>query len=188
MNMQANILTAAGDYFDLLHPEEFDYDVAVIGHALSNLGRFTGHTVQFYSVAQHSVLVSRALPPELALQGLLHDAAEAFLGDVAAPLKAHLPNYREIEARVQLAINRHFGLPDELDPRVKEADMVLLATEKRDLMPRNNGDAWACLRGVPMLQQQIVPVGPEDARSMFAARWSQLQRASWWAPLRLVGA
>lgn len=172
--MNSTILTANGDYFDLLAPEQQHFDISVIASALSKLCRFTGHVRHFYSVAQHSVLVAHALPPELALQGLLHDAAEAYLGDVAAPLKALLHSYQALERHVEAALLRHFGLPAVLDPEVKRMDLVLLATEKRDLMPRNNGDAWALLRGVECLPTTIVPLPPGEAEAQFLITYLRL--------------
>jgi hypothetical protein len=140
--MQPVIVTRCG-YFDFRSPDEYEFEIDVIGRALSKLCRFTGHTMQFYSVAQHSVFVSMLLEaegPELAMMGLLHDAAEAFVGDVAAPLKMLLPEYKMIEQRVERAICRAFGLPEVMPELVKDADLVALATEQRDLIPRVPGD------------------------------------------------
>lgn len=81
------IMTHTGKKFRPFSPRIEDIDIEDIAHALSNLCRFNGHTSKFYSVAEHSILVSELCPDELKLKGLLHDAAEAYLGDVPSPLK-----------------------------------------------------------------------------------------------------
>ncbi len=128
------IQTYTGKKFDLADPQPDMVCIEDISHALSHLCRYTGHSRAFYSVAQHSILVASHLPREIALQGLLHDATEAYVGDVSWPLKQLLPEYKVIEQRVWRVIADKFGLPEELDPRVKEMDGILLMAEKRELL------------------------------------------------------
>jgi hypothetical protein len=123
-------------------------------------------------VAEHSVHVSRIVPKHLALAGLLHDASEAVLGDVAAPLKALLPDYKRIEARVEMAIFEHYGIYHV--PAIKLADLVMLATERRDLMPRCNRH-WPTLDGIEPLKRRIVnPLGPNEAKLAFLLRYNEI--------------
>ena len=168
----ATILTRSGVYFDLAAPVPEMVHVDDIAHALSRLCRFTGHTLPFYSVAQHSVLVSRLVAPPFALEALLHDAHEAYVGDVSSPLKALLPEYREIERRVEQVVRTRFGLPREMSPQVKGADLAALATEQRDVM--RNADAWPVLAGVKPQPGEIVAYGCATAKRWFLQRFAEL--------------
>jgi 5'-deoxynucleotidase YfbR-like HD superfamily hydrolase len=167
------ILTVGGRTLDVHHPLESAFDIEDIAHGLSNAARYNGHTRQFYSVAQHSVLVSHVVPPPFAFAGLLHDAAEAYLSDVAKPLKLLLPDYNEAEERVETVLLRRFGLPARLPPHIKEADVRLLVTEQRDLMPPGT-DRWALEQGIRPLEHRIEPLPPEQARRQFLDRFREL--------------
>ena len=170
--MTPDILTAAGRYFDFTRPADCAFDIDEIAHALSNICRFAGHTRTFYSVAQHSVHVSHLVPQEHALAGLLHDAHEAFVGDVVSPLKQLLPDYKAVERRVETAVLARFGLPPMLPECVKDADLVMLATERRDLMPPL--DDWEVIRGVTRLVDPITPWPPELACWRFLERYREI--------------
>lgn len=164
-----------GSYFDFANPEDSQFDIEVIAHSLSNLCRFTGHGL-FYSVAQHSVHVSYLCPAEYALHGLLHDASEAFLGDIASPLKALLPDYKALENKVQCMIFRKFGLPEIMPWEIKRADIKALRTEQRDVMHSN--DAWPGLEFIEPDSARIVPHSPNVAKQMFLERYYELTKES----------
>jgi len=173
-NIRPDILIASGHYFNFIDPTHNVVRVTDIAHALSNICRFAGHTREFYSVAQHSVLVSELVSSENALIGLFHDAVEAYVGDVTRPLKNLLPDYRAIEARVQADIFQKLGLPANIPEEVKKADVILLATEQRDLMPEHD-DEWALIFGVDPLPNSIVPWSPDEAYEYFLERYRELR-------------
>ncbi len=115
-----------------LRPEEVDIEEVAL--SLSLTCRFNGHCRAFYSVAQHSVLVALQLPPDLRLVGLLHDATEAYVGDLIRPIKRALPEFSRLEGQIWESVAARFGLPANLPTEVKMADNRMLQTERRDLL------------------------------------------------------
>jgi uncharacterized protein len=117
-------------------PEEIDS--ADIAHALSLICRYGGHVDRFYSVAEHCVLMSYAVRPENALAALLHDAAEAYMGDVIRPLKRDMPRYKEAEHELLHVIGLRYDYEDlctkSFPAEVTEADNRILLTERDALM------------------------------------------------------
>jgi 5'-deoxynucleotidase YfbR-like HD superfamily hydrolase len=168
------IQTHSGKRFDLLEPRADQVDIVDIAHSLANLCRFNGHVRQFYSVAQHSYFVSRIVGPEYALCGLLHDATEAYVGDMTRPLKSVMPRFKEVEDRIWLAIAERFGLPREIPPAVKHADNIALVTERRDLL-KPSGMRWdEGLEAVPPRPDHIRALDPGPARHAFINRFAEL--------------
>lgn len=166
--------TASGGVFWPMDPRPEEIEICDIAHALSNLCRYAGHCRQFYSVAQHSVLVSHAVPREDALWGLLHDASEAYLADVPRPVKPFLPGYAEAEARVMAAVCARFRLPLEMPESVAHADKAILADEMAQLMaspPR----PWDL--PVPPFGLSINPLSPLLAGRFFLDRFFELTEA-----------
>lgn len=171
------IQTLSGKHFNYLSAQTDDVDIEDIANALSNICRFAGHLPEFYSVAQHSVLTSLLVPDEFALEALLHDAAEAYCQDIPAPLKALLPDYRRIEAEVDRVIRIKFDLPAAQHQTVKYADLVMLATERRDL-DIDDGTRWQMLDGIPATDLfSIIPMRPGQAYGLFINRFNDLTGA-----------
>lgn len=135
------IQTRTGERFELLDPSPLTIKLEDIAAGLAKLCRYTGQSNRFYSVAEHCYRVSLLVPEEHAFQALLHDASEAYLGDVSSPLKALLNDYRVIEEQVQAAIYRRFRLPEETAREVKAADYRIRATEVR-LLYDGVLDSW----------------------------------------------
>lgn len=175
------ILTASGRHLNYLDPRPEDIRILDIAQGLPNESRYNGHTRAFYSVAQHAWLASMIVPKELALEALLHDATEAYCKDIPRPLKALLPDYRQIEVRVDGAIRVAFGLPATMSDMVKRVDLILLATERRDLMPEDS-TPWPILDNVEPLPRRIVAMQPTRAQSLLIKRYveitTELRRAA----------
>ncbi|EOF7307139.1 phosphohydrolase [Pseudomonas aeruginosa] len=167
------ILTYTGKRFDLFEPKPEMIDPRDISHALAHCCRFNGHVSQHYSVAQHSYLVADLVPSTDCLSALLHDATESYVGDMVRPLKKQIHAYREVEDHIWEAICTRFDLDKELPESVKHADLVALATERRDLMPADPAE-WACLNGIQPLAARIKPWSIEEASTRFHYRLMDL--------------
>lgn len=167
----------SGGIFYPLAPKVEEVDMFDICHALSNLCRFAGHSREFYSVAQHSVLVSQNVPPEDALWGLLHDATEAYLTDMPRPLK-RAPVFGELylqyENKLMDVIIEKFGLSPTMPLSVKEADTILLMTEARDLLEKPP-IPWS-ENPVKLLDSRIIPLPPVKAKKFFLDRYTELTK------------
>jgi uncharacterized protein len=135
------IQTYSGRKFSLTDPQPEDIVTEDVLISLSRINRFTGHTLKHaYTVAQHTVLVSHLVDNELfAGDGLVHDYHEAVIGDISSPLKAVIKemaglDWNDFEHKIVVVFAERFGVDRILPPRVKHADLVSLATEKRDLL------------------------------------------------------
>lgn len=133
------IQTYTGRTVDLLTPKVDQISILDIAHSLSQKCRYSGHTIEFYSVAYHSIIVSMAVLAqhrdiELAYKALFHDAAESYLGDLPGPLKPYLPDYKKIEDNFESVVADYIGVDTLKDPRIKEADMRILMDERYHLL------------------------------------------------------
>lgn len=160
---------------DVTRPDLSGVTIHDIAWTLARICRYGGHLrlgVDFYSVAQHSVIVSRLVPPELALTGLLHDAAEAVLGDMIRPIKILLPDYQALEAKWEAAIAARWRLAFPFPPEIKRADLVALATERRDLLdPVADDSFWGAIKPMP---GRIDPLSPLGAANLFMHTYRSL--------------
>jgi|GEM_PF-1202256 len=134
-----HIHTYSGIAFDLRNPEPAMVHLDDIIHSLSLMNRFNGAALFPYSVAQHSLHVAELLPPELRLEGLLHDAAEAYIGDMVSPLKQVMPEYKAVEARISALVAEVFGLAYPEPHLVKQADLAVLAAEREQVLGPSYG-------------------------------------------------
>lgn len=170
--------TYTGKQFWPMSPRVEDVDPEDIAHALGNLCRYNGHVHQFYSVAEHCVLMSHAVPQEYALWALLHDATEAYVGDMVRPLKQFMPDYVAAENNVMFVIAEKFGLPRadifdvSLPGPVKDADNRILLTERATLMP-NTTHTWAVDHLEP-LPVKILGLSPAEAEGTYLRRLYEL--------------
>lgn len=181
--------TSSGGMFFPLDPLVADITIEDIAHGLAQTCRFTGQSLRFYSVAEHCYLVSHACDPADALEGLFHDASEAYLGDMTRPLKIAMRQitsramtgrpdalgsspYDVIAERVELAIARAFDLRFPWPASVHAADNAVLMAERRAVMPAPPRP-WR-EEGTPPSNLHVVGLMPADAKALFLDRFREL--------------
>ncbi|MGO7089419.1 hypothetical protein AB9E14_23375 [Rhizobium leguminosarum] len=176
------ILLGSGTYFDFEDPESSEITIEDIAYGLAFEGRCAGqcfsrilHRRVFYSVAQHCFLMSLIVPPELRLQALMHEVGEAVCGDMTAPLKSLNPSFKAIEKRCEAAILNRFCITITDPVALKQADVRMLATERRDLLLWR-GEKWS-LNDIDPYDFEIIPWTPEQAAEAFLARYAELTNA-----------
>ena len=160
------IQTFTGKKFYFRDPRPEDVDIVDIAHSLSHICRFTGHTKLFYSVAEHSVAVCEEVEGrDNKLIALLHDALEAYIGDISSPMKGviELRELKFLERRVWQAIANKFSLPHTLPEEVKRADLQLLANEAAMLWSPAAVREWA------------LPYEPRPHKMKYLAPWAAKQ-------------
>lgn len=168
------VQTYTGKQFFPLMPSESMICIEDIAHALGKVCRFNGHTIRFYSVAEHSVYVSRYVSEKNALWGLLHDATEAYLGDIVRPLKPFLNGYRKIEENLGRCIAEKFNLEWPMPDEIKQVDTAILYDESEQVMSRKPQE-WPQL-GLPPLGIVILGFNYDDATRMFLERYNEIRR------------
>lgn len=133
------IQTFTGKMFPLYSPGVWDIDIEDIANALSMICRFGGHTSSFYSVAEHCINVANEVDPKYAFDALMHDAAEAYIGDMVTPLKRGDEHIQQVELRIEAAIARRYQIAlydNDRDYEVKRADWAMCIYEAQHLLPR----------------------------------------------------
>lgn len=168
------ITTHTGLHFDYIKPNPDAIYIRDIAIALSRECRFTGQSQKFYSVAQHSVECSYIVPEPFKFEALLHDAVEAYCKDIPSPLKKLLPDYQKIENNIDSVIRKKFNLPLTISAEVKRADLIMLATEHRDIA--NDGKEWPMLKNIPLLERKIDPIPSDVAYNHFIRRFYELSK------------
>lgn len=167
------IVTASGFVLELNNPDASGLPVEDVARALAYQPRWCGATRHFYSVAEHSVMVSRLVPEPIAYHALWHDAIEFIQGDWPSPLKVYLgrESINRKLAPIEAALAKRFGFALHV-PGVKDADMVAMSTEVRDLLP----PAWMDWGHLPEpAPDRIEPVGPERAFGLFMQRYEEIK-------------
>jgi 5'-deoxynucleotidase YfbR-like HD superfamily hydrolase len=167
--------TYSGKQVHLPHPDPESIDINDIARALSHAARFAGHTSEHWSVAQHSMACAILVPARHKLQALMHDATEAYLCDMPTPFKQMMPQYQELEHNLWLAIAQKFNLDPVLHSTVKEADRIMLMTE-RDVL-RSNGEDWGenyenTIR-VPQVMDEVRAAHPKWTMDRFLSDFYQ---------------
>lgn len=168
------MLTSSGREISLLDPQPEMFDIEDIAHALSQICRFAGNTQRFYSVAQHCLVVSELaaqVDERYALPGLCHDFGE-IVGDIPTPFKQLFPQIRDIEDRIMEAIAIRFDVSFDDYHVIKRADLVAMATEKRDLLPGT--PPLDILTGIDPAPFRIFPMAPAAARQALLNRFYEL--------------
>jgi 5'-deoxynucleotidase YfbR-like HD superfamily hydrolase len=157
--------TYTGRRVDIKNFTVDDIIVEDIAHSLAHLCRFGGHTRSFYSVAQHSVRVAYHVPRELMLEGLLHDATEAYVVDLPRPIKRLLPDYMAMEDVIWSIITQRFQMPwGKVSAAVKEADEAVLVAEWLELM---SAPLPPELASVSPAEPAIAHLSPIAAKKLF---------------------
>ncbi len=174
------IKVAAGHLVDLVNPDPETIDIQSIAAALSKICRFGGHCPRFYSVAEHCIhattmAISDGFVGEAIVAVFLHDAAEAYVGDMVKPLKVTMPQYWEAELRIDRAIESKFSIEfKKFEDTIKRYDRIMLKAEKASMWPRCS-DEWF---GFSEIEERKINFGfwdPSYAEMQFLVMATTLQ-------------
>lgn len=165
--------TFTGKAVNPLDVREEQIDIVDIAHSLSMQCRYNGHTKVFYSVAEHCVLMSRAVSPENRLWALLHDATETYMGDMIRPLKQVMPQFSTAEGFLMDTICDRFGIPRHMPEEVEQADRRILVNE-RDALMEPPPMPWPSLEGLERLRIIVLGWDPRQAEILYLDRFHHL--------------
>lgn len=171
--MTAFVQTYSGIPFFPTTPSVEDIQLEDIAHHLAMQCRYNGATKVFYSTAEHSVLLSHSVSPENALWALLHDAAEAYIGDMVWPLKEEIPEFKVIEDALMGFVCAKFGLDPVQPEEVTEHDRRIVIDERDSLLVPER-IPWPALEGFAPLGVNIQGWTPSRAKAEFTSRFQQL--------------
>jgi uncharacterized protein len=171
--MSSFVQTYTGKPFFPLDPSPYLIDIEDIAHSLSMLCRYNGHVRRFYSVAEHCVVLSHTVDPEHARWALLHDAAEAYIGDMVWPLKEEIPEFKQVEAGIMGAICARFDLDPVQPEQVTEHDRRIVIDERDSLMALGYRP-WPALEGFAPLRVTLEGWDPARASSEYLSRFQRL--------------
>lgn len=162
--------THSGIAFHLLAPRPSEVSIDDIAHALSLQCRYNGHTKSFYSVAEHCVhmahhALGQGAYAQDALDALMHDATECYIGDMVKPLKNLFPDFERLEARIYQVIAKKFALNPRVPKTVKWYDLGMLHVERAQALNPSEND-WNLPEG-PDMQVHIEGWGPAVAKRQF---------------------
>ena len=177
---EGGIVTYTGRVVDPFNPDPKTICIEDVAHGLSLTCRFGGQCRTFYSVAQHSLVVGRIVPSHLAIFGLLHDAAEAYLTDIPRPFKSKISGYGKTEDKLLKTIFKAFQIPFKgLGKEIKDADNLALAIEQYELLP--NTEHWPHILSKDEYDMYNVALGtaieipPSDVEEAFLERFWELK-------------
>lgn len=174
------IKVAAGHYVDLVNPDPESIEVCSIAAALSKVCRFGGHCPRFYSVAEHcvhatSLACSQGYAGDALVAIFLHDAAEAYIGDMVKPLKVLMSQYGEAERRIEAAIEAAFGVDfARWESVIKRFDRAMLKAEKVAMWPEDL-ETWEGFSEIETYVVNLQLWGPSEAEMQFLAMARTLQ-------------
>ena len=180
MDTKHCIQVYSGEFLDIFNSNISKINIKDIAHALSQICRFAGHSKKFYSVAQHSILVS-FLAEKIAKDnkiivakwGLLHDSVEFATNDLPRPIKKAIPVFSQIEENFLKVIAQKYNLPLIMPKEIRMADDIMLMTEKKYLLKKSK-EKWELENKVKPLAQPIIPCDPESAELLFLTRFKEL--------------